>query len=426
MNYCALLCSAMLWFAPASQAQGGVRLARVPEVVRLPAAPGTNLLLEVEIDGVPTAVWLATDAVSRDRVPLTHVGDRRWQLNLADARVAAMVPAGRDDGTLTVFATIAGATQQTTAIAWARATIDDAKVRCLVRRSDGTTRTFVAFQRGWLDLAHVERLELHGVSARQSACVARAGDHEMPLVRRADAGTWVLAIDPAMQERMHDAETLEVEAKQGAECVLFPLALVPPKLALGDASSEFVVQQRKRAKVPGTRGWLVVDIDDITRGSTLLRVRDAEGREVVSQQVLSARDFVEVALPKERCVIVVDQLMNQLIGDDHAVLHVQRSEGFVPDRIAQLIRAVGAATATFLRNGQEYEPAAARQFLINKLPTHVGPALTVDQFVDTFASTSSQTGQPYQVRLPDGTMMTMREWLRAELAKLEAKAKPGR
>ncbi|MFY9344609.1 MAG: DUF5329 family protein [Planctomycetota bacterium] len=417
-----LLVAALLLLAPSSAAQAGIRLAKVPEVVRLPAAAGSNLLLEVEIDGSPTEVWLATDATSRDRVPLTNAGATRWQLNLADARVAAMVPGGRDGGTLTVFAAIAGTTKQSTAIAWSRTTTDDGKALCLVRRSDGTTRTAGIGSFLWLDLARTEHLELYGAAARQSAVVARGDDHAVPLVRRPDAGTWVLTIDAGLRERLRDVEVLEVEARMGAENVVFRFGLVPGKLVLDGGRAEFVVQQRRRAQVPGSRGWLAVDIDDITHGGTLLRVRDAEGRELVARQLVHERDFVEVTLPAERCVIVVDRLVNLLVGDDHAVLHVQRANGFVPDRIGQLLRAVGAATATFVREGQDYEAAAAKQFLVAKLSAHRGPPVTVDEFIDKLASTSSQTGKPYEVRLPDGTTVTMREWLRGELAKIEAKA----
>ncbi len=399
----------------------GVRLAKVPEVVRLPAAPGSNLLLEVEIDGTPSEVWLATDAASRDRVSLTPAGDRRWQLNLADARVAAIVPSGRDDGAMTVFATIAGAMKQSAAISWSRATTNDGNVRCLVRASDGTTQTVAIGQPQWLDLARIDRLEVLGVGARQSAAVARGGDHEVPLVRHAAGGTWVLAIDAGLRERLRDEEALEVEAKLGAESAVFQFRLVPPKLGLDGGRAEFAVPQRRRVDVPGSRGWLVVEIGDITMGRTMLRVRDAEGREVTTPQLVHDRDYVEVTLPAERCVIVVDRLVNRLVDGDHAELQVRPAKGFVPDRIGQLIRAVGDSTATFVREGKDYEPAAAKQFLVAKLGSHRGAAVTVDDFIDKLASTSSQTGKPYEVKLPDGKTITMREWLRAELAKLEAK-----
>lgn len=406
--------------------QAGVRLARVPELVRLPATAGSNLLLEVEADGGATDVWLGTDLASRDRVVLTAAGERRWQLNLADPRVAAMLPAGRDGGELFVFATIGGATKQSAAIVWSRATNQDGKVRCLVRPTAGPTTTVENGNFAWLDAAKLDRIELQGAAGRQSAAVARIDGLELPLQRRSEGDLWVLDGNAALRERLRDATTLEIEARLGAVSAVFHFAVVPQKLELGTGDAKVVVPQRRRAAVPGSNGWLVVHVGDITMGGTLLHVTTADGQSVVAEQWLHERDFVELPLAGERYVLVVDDLVNLLVGDDRAELHVQPAAGFVPDRIGQLVRAVGASEDTFLREGKEYTGAMAQQFLVARLGSHRGAPVTLEEFVHTLASTSSRTGEPYQVRTKDGATVTMEEWLRSALAALLAKERADR
>lgn len=404
-------------------AQVDVRLAKVPDLVRLPAAAGSNLLLEVECSAAPAAIWLATDAESRDRVPLQPAGNLRFQGNLADPRIAALLPAGRDHGELFVFAQIGAATTRSTAIGWARGTAEETVARCLLRHRGGTTTTLQPDQRTWLDPRTLEALELQGAGARQATAVARLDDGEVPLVRRGDQGLWVLANDGALRERLLAAARLEVEFRRGAQSTLFDFDLVPDRLALPDGQATFVVQQRGKAPVPGSRNWLTVRIDDITMGRVLLDVTDGNGAIVVAQRLVNERDFVELPLAGERCVLVVDKLVNLLIGDDHAEFTVRPAAGFQPDRIGLLLRAVAASPDTFLREGAEHTGPVAAQFLLARLGGPVGRAVTVDEFVDRIASRSSRTGEPYHVRATDGTVTTMQQWLRTELQRLDAQPK---
>lgn len=404
--------------------QTGVRLTRIPELVRLPAAAGSNLLLEAEVDATATEVWLATDMASRDRIPLTTAGERRWQLNLADPRLAAMLPAGRDGGELFVFATLGGTTQKSAAVAWSRSKVHDGKVLCLVRTKAGTTTAVASDGSAWLDAAVTECIELQGVASRQAAVVARLGDRELPLQRRGDSGVWVLDLDASLREHLNAAATIEIEAKLGAASTVFHFAVVPTKLDIAAEGAPLVLLQRRSATVPGSSDWLRVHIDDITMGSTLLHVTSADGATVIAPQQLYERDFVELTLADGRYVLVVDKLVNLLVGDDRAELRIRPQQGFVPDRIGQLIRATGNSEDTFVREGKDYTGAEARQLLVAKLHSHRGPAVTLDEFVDQLASRSSKTGQQYEVRRRDGGTVTMQQWLRAKLREIEGKPGP--
>jgi hypothetical protein len=181
------------------------------------------------------------------------------------------------------------------------------------------------------------------------------------------------------------------------------------------------VQQRATVAIPGSNGWLRVHIDDITMGATLLDVVTADGRTLVLQQTVSERDVVEFALAGERCALVVDRLVNRLVGEDHAELRVAPAANLKPDRIAQLVRAVRESKDTFVRDGKDWPGTAAAQLLVAKVSSPAGRAATLDEFIDTLGSRSSTTGEPYQVRRQDGTTVTMQQWLRAALSEIEAR-----
>ena len=81
----AVLTTAAL-FAPGLLAQSGLRLTRVPDRVVLPPPAGSNLLVEVEVTGKPSAIWLARARDQIGGVKLTASGRGSYQINLADSR----------------------------------------------------------------------------------------------------------------------------------------------------------------------------------------------------------------------------------------------------------------------------------------------------------------------------------------------------
>lgn len=420
---------ALLLLSTALTAQHGVRLIRVPESVRLPATAGTNLLVEVEVDGAPDAVWLGTDRAATDRVPLVATGDGRHQRNLADAAVADLVPTNRDSGELFVFARHGDSVTASAAIAWTRGTTGADAKRCVLRYHGGTSRVVPADEPVWVDPAGLEHVELQGSSARQATAVVRFGDVEIPLARRPRAESWVLDVDAAMRERMNGVRTFEIENKSGSTSVLHSFRCVPAVLHLDTTPASCTVQQRSHAFLPGSGDWLQIRIDDISMGRVQFELATAEGAAAIERRIVRERDHLEFALAGQRYTIVVAKLHNSLLGQDYAEFTVAPSDTVRPDRIGQLLTAIEASEDTFLRDGQEYRGPMAAQFLIAKLANQRGASPTVEQFVGTIASQSSRTNEPYRVRKKDGTVVTMREWLLAELdrlARLDAPDSPPR
>ncbi|HEY6050120.1 MAG TPA: DUF5329 family protein [Thermoanaerobaculia bacterium] len=97
-------------------------------------------------------------------------------------------------------------------------------------------------------------------------------------------------------------------------------------------------------------------------------------------------------------------------------------------KIDWLIEQVGQSKATFIRNGTGYDAAKAVSHLKFKLLMAGARVQTAKDFVEGVASSSSETGQPYLIRLPGAAAPSpMHDWLMAKLAeydKAQATARP--
>ena len=90
------------------------------------------------------------------------------------------------------------------------------------------------------------------------------------------------------------------------------------------------------------------------------------------------------------------------------------------ERIDRLIRHVAVQRGIqFIRNGDTHDAAGAAAHLRAKLERAGERVHGVDEFIDGVASRSWLSGQPYRVRLADGRELPARDWLRAELIRLE-------
>jgi uncharacterized protein DUF5329 len=89
-------------------------------------------------------------------------------------------------------------------------------------------------------------------------------------------------------------------------------------------------------------------------------------------------------------------------------------------KIEALIQSIAELKdAVFVRNGSEYDAAAAADHLRLKLSKAGGRVKTADDFIRYCGSTSSMTGRPYEIRYADGRRVTSESFLRAKLAELE-------
>lgn len=89
-------------------------------------------------------------------------------------------------------------------------------------------------------------------------------------------------------------------------------------------------------------------------------------------------------------------------------------------KIEALIKSIAdAKDLQFVRNGKVYDAVIAAKFLRGKLAANAAEVKTARGFIDKVASFSGTSGEPYLIRRSDGTEIKSKDYLLAELRKLE-------
>lgn len=90
-------------------------------------------------------------------------------------------------------------------------------------------------------------------------------------------------------------------------------------------------------------------------------------------------------------------------------------------KIDALITSIGQLqNAKIVRNGWSYDPSTAVRFLHGKWTANESEIKTARDFIDKVASFSGTSGKPYLIRFKDGREVQSREFLLAELKKIES------
>ncbi|MFI5401692.1 MAG: DUF5329 family protein [Planctomycetota bacterium] len=187
-----------------------------------------------------------------------------------------------------------------------------------------------------------------------------------------------------------------------------------PQLRLPEGGARITLVQRHDADVPGTEGALRVHIGDITRGQTELTMSNADGTLVLPVRSVKEGDRIEFPFAGRVYRLGVLSFDTKLIGDDSVVLEF--TEGLSEtERIESLLKAIEESKLVFIRNGSEHDGPAAAAHLRRKLNAADDRVHTVREFIDGIATKSSMSGEPYQVRLADGTVSDLAPWLEARL-----------
>ena len=107
-----------------------------------------------------------------------------------------------------------------------------------------------------------------------------------------------------------------------------------------------------------------------------------------------------------------------------SILQAQELPAPEKDKIEALIKQVGdLKQAKFIRNGSTYEPSTAVRFLRGKWDANKADVKSVRDFIDKVATKSGTSGKPYLMRFNDGREVPSRDFLLAELKKLESQAR---
>ncbi len=192
-----------------------------------------------------------------------------------------------------------------------------------------------------------------------------------------------------------------------------PPAPPAPQLRLPEGGARITLVQRHDADVPGTDGALRVHVGDITRGQTELTMSHADGTPVLAARSVKEGDRIEFPFGGRTYRLGVLSFDRKLVGNDSVVLEF--TEGLSEtERIESLLKAIEESKLVFLRNGSEHDGPAAAAHLRRKLRAAGDRVRTAREFIDGIATKSSTSGEPYQLRLADGTVTDLAPWLEAK------------
>ena len=205
---------------------------------------------------------------------------------------------------------------------------------------------------------------------------------------------------------------------------IIPLYARPVHLELAERASKFHVPQRSSKSVPGSRGYLRVTLDDITAGQVLLTLSTAENDTLIASTSVEEAQVLSFAFGGRDYMLRVKRLVNLLMGDDFARLEGVDANADVDAQISALLAIVAAADITFIRNGEAHPAAEAAEHLRKKYNGSAGRIDSLDMFIEQLASRSTETGQPYQVKVSEHEVIDAREWLMARKPESVAATSP--
>ena len=109
-----------------------------------------------------------------------------------------------------------------------------------------------------------------------------------------------------------------------------------------------------------------------------------------------------------------------LFGGDLSFVRAQNLPNSEKQKIETLIKQVAnLKDAKFVRNGSAYNADSAAVFLRRKWQANESEVKTAQDFIDKVASFSATSGKPYLIRFKDGSESQSRDFLLAQLKKLD-------
>ncbi len=199
---------------------------------------------------------------------------------------------------------------------------------------------------------------------------------------------------------------------------------VPSCLDLPWDQVSMTLAQRTSRKLPGEDGFVNLHIGDITMDQVLTTVYGPNGEVVVDTAPLRQGDAVRLSLARGQYALRLDELVNLPAGEDYAVFSLMQRSAWEATRIDSLLDAIAASEATFLRNDEELTGSEFATHLRRKHQHFGSRDDSAERFIRQTATSSSSTGQPYRLRLPDGTVVEVAAWLREQDANLTATSQP--
>lgn len=174
--------------------------------------------------------------------------------------------------------------------------------------------------------------------------------------------------------------------------------------------------QRHKTKLPSDSGVVFLEIGDITLRQTVVTIKGDE--QLIFRHSIPEHSRQSFVYNGANYEVECTKLVNKLLGEDYGVFTLRKyivsnkstGEKLVDVQIEDFIRRIEASPVIFIRNGQAFSPTAAGDHLRSKWRSYNGTFLSLDEFIETIATVSSATGEPYKVQLEDGRVLNASEW----------------
>ncbi len=443
-----------------------VRLSEVPRSLCFPLPEGVNQVLTVKVlGGEAKQVWLTPAKDKRVRIMLTGTGDGEYQINLADPVVRAVFQAVEGEGEFQVFAESKDG--QVAASIPVRYFVEDTFVPADVEVSffvhvGGKRKEVADLQRpeGWDELARLtgprsvpsmaleaalraQEGQKHWYSPQQVDRVEVELDKQLARIAaraEADGKDWAfqsgdtartlqLEITDEIRKAWENQGNLVLRCTRAGDLLARCALNAPPRrLDLPEETVRITIVQRHSKELPGSRGYALMYLGDITGRQVLVSITGADRKVILDTTSVRRGDEVDFALPEERYKLSVVRLVNHIFGDDWGIFTITRLKpseqaGVELERqkIQRLITALEEADVTFIRNQKEYTASEGAAHIRQKYRTVQQKLLSVEQFIENVATRSSATGKDYLIKLPDGSTVKAGDWLREQADKLDEK-----
>jgi hypothetical protein len=198
---------------------------------------------------------------------------------------------------------------------------------------------------------------------------------------------------------------------------------VPAVMSLASTSDRFTIRQRRFGTLPGSSDTIVLMTDDVTGGQVQVDVRTSDGRHLAGAS-LRRGGALPFTLDGAGFVVVLVELHNQLVGQDHAEFVVRPASAAptAEERIARLVDATRESGGTVEwpdatgdepapRHDRADEPRPVAQYLLEVWGRRSVAIRTPADLVREAGRPVSRTSGEPQVRLPGGARAPLAEWL---------------
>lgn len=320
----ALGAAAILWSlaSPAAAGPPSISLSGVPERLELPMPRGSNKIITARVEGAEAeAVWLATGEGAERTLPLVAAG-RGWAVNLSDPR---LTPLARGHALFQIFARLEGGeVVASLPVSYAMRPPARTRVWAVLKAPRARHPVFVDHERPppFSPEAVVRLQASRGADPGPNGPQLRAyaGAVSRVFTQQPD-GRYTLPMDAALRAAWRAANALSVVDDLGPYPPLV-IPAAPSDLKGQDLPAKLTVYQRRSASVPGTNGWLTVQLGDITGGKVMVSLLDAHGSPIRPKALLAEGEALPFSLGQKRYTVRIEKMVNLLVGEDYAELEV--------------------------------------------------------------------------------------------------------